>query len=232
MELDDKRRLRYSEGCICDSEERSFPAQFQDLSLDGAYIGTPQPFPVGHRFRLRFTLQGKLLVVPCVVRHINPGTGMGVKFLSLPPEHRQWLARHFNRVLGTLGEPAHTKKRRASRLTARIPVTVSGIDTGGKGFEEDTETLNVSERGACIRLRHAVEAGATLKVKTGLGPEARSADFRVVWQGPAGSPTEGQAGLMPSVLDLWRGWNASSWATGNREKPAAEEFQHQPENWF
>lgn len=209
MQPSDRRRLRFSEACVCDSDERSVHAQFQDLSLEGAYIGTSQPFPVGHRLRLRFTLQGKLLVIPCQVRHLNPGAGMGVQFLSLPVEYRELLARHMDKLLERLGDTAHEKKRMGSRLGARLPLQVSGTDSAGKDFEEETETLNVSERGACIRLRHAVVPGTILKVKTGLGPETRAAEFRVVWVGAAGSPAAGQLGLTPTILDLWRGWKLS-----------------------
>lgn len=210
MELSDKRRLRFSEACVCDSDEHTVSGQFRDISLDGAYIGTPQPFPVGHRFRLRFTVQNKLLLVPCVVRHLNPGAGMGVQFLSLPPEHHQLLARHLDRLLERLGDTAHAKKRVAARLSTRIPATVNGTDAVGKPFEEETETLNVSERGTCIRLRNPVIPGTTLKLRIGVGPETRVTDFRVVWVGVAGTPAAGQVGLAPTVRDLWRAWNLAT----------------------
>jgi hypothetical protein len=206
MELTDRRRVRFAEPCECDSDERNFHAQFHDLSLDGAYIGTHEPFPVGHRFRLRFAVQGRTLVLPCIVRHTNPGTGMGVKFLNITPEERELLARYLERLVNRLGDTAHAKKRTASRLSIRIPVLVSGLDSLGKTFEEDTETLNVSERGACIRLRQPVLPGTNLKLKIGLGPQIHVAEFRVVWVGPSDSPTAGQVGLTPTVLDLWRAW--------------------------
>lgn len=218
MEVSDKRRLRFAEKCFCDSQESSFPAQFYDLSLDGAYIGTTHPFPVGHNFRLRFALYGRWIATACVVRHVNPGTGMGVKFLALAREHRELLSRHLNRLLDRLGDSTYAKKRVASRLATRIPVTVSGVDATGKPFEEETETLNVSERGACLRLRQRLLPGSTVKVKAALGTQAPAADFRVVWMAAAGTPTEGQVGLAPTVLDLWRNWNLPNWQQQEGER--------------
>ncbi len=210
MEPNDKRRLRFAEACTCDSDERTVSAQFRDISLDGAYIGTTQPFPVGYKFRLRFTLQGKVLLVPCVVRHLDAGSGMGVHFLSLPPDHRQLLARHFDHLLERLGESAHAKKRAATRLPAQLGVTVTGTDAAGKPFEEETETLNISERGTCVRLRNTVLPKTTLKLRVGVGAETHLADFRVAWVGAPGTPAAGQVGLTPTARDLWRAWHLAT----------------------
>lgn len=210
METSDKRRLRFSEACVCDSDERTVSAQFRDISLDGAYIGTPLPFPVGYKFRLRFAVQGKRLLVTCLVRHTDPGAGMGVQFLSLPPDHKQSLSRHFDHLLERFGETAHAKKRAASRLATRIPATVKGTDAAGKPFEEETETLNISERGACVRLRTPVAPGTTLKVRVDVGPEQHVTDFRVAWVGAPGTHEAGQVGLTPTARELWRAWHLAS----------------------
>ena len=231
MEVNDRRRIRFSEKCFCDSDESSFPAQFHDLSLDGAYIAATKPFPSGHKFRLRFALLGKWIATPCVVRYVNPGTGMGVKFLALPREQRNFLVRHLGRLLERLGESAHAKKRAASRLAACIPITVSGTDVSGKPFDEETETLNVSERGACVRLRHPVSAGSVVQVKATLGTHARPADFRVVWAGGADNGNKGQVGLTPTVLDLWRSWYLPSLQELDSERFQTE-LQPEPKNRF
>lgn len=211
MQVPDKPRLHFSGNCFCDSRESSFSGQFHNLSLGGAYIGATQPFPVGYRFGLRFALSGEWITTPCVVCHVNPGAGMGVKFLSLSHEHRELLVRYLSRVLKRLGDSAYAKKRAASRLAARIPVTISGTDATGRPFEEETETINVSERGACIRLRQRVLAGSTLKVRTSLGTRNSTADFRVVWVNSPPSATESFVGLTVTALDLWRSWNLPAW---------------------
>ncbi len=206
METSEKRRLRFSEKCLCDSLERSFAAQFQNLSLGGAYIATTTPFPVGYRFRLDFSLPDKSITTSCIVRHLNPGTGMGVQFLDLPREAQGLLVRHFERELARVGETAHAKKRVTSRITARIPVKIRGIDATGEPFEEVSETVNLSQQGACIRLRHKMRVGSVVRLGPMLGGDARAQEFRVAWTGASGSITESEVGLTPSLLPLWRSW--------------------------
>lgn len=228
LDAHDRRRVRFVEKCTCDSDESTARGQITDLSLGGAYVTTPHPFPVGHKFWLRFPMYGKWIGTTSVVRHVNPGAGMGVQFLSLPRDQRDLLLRYIGRAVERLGDSAHAKKRTASRLAACIPITVRGRDADGKPFAETTETVNVSERGACIRLRHPVLPGTVLKVHATLGSHAGPADFRVAWIGNNGT-NSGQVGLAPTVLDLWRSWYVPNLQELESENTQSE-FQFQPEN--
>lgn len=55
-------------------------------------------------------------------------------------------------------------RRRSQRVLMQVPVRVSGVDTQGNPFEEDSETLAVSAHGALILLNTRVTSGSKLKM--------------------------------------------------------------------
>lgn len=63
-------------------------ASVGDLSLDGAFVETPQPLALGQTFPLRISSPELPpgLDVQVVVRRVDPGQGMAVEFLSLTEE--------------------------------------------------------------------------------------------------------------------------------------------------
>jgi hypothetical protein len=71
--------------------------------------------------------------------------------------------------------------RRSPRKVAAIPVRLSSEKLGG-AWEEDAETVLVSQYGALVRCKHAAKAGETIdfiRVDTG-----KKALARVAWQRP------------------------------------------------
>lgn len=57
-----------------------------DISEEGMYISTQAEFVSGAVLELSFRLKDKDLRLKALVQHIQPGIGMGVRFLNLSPE--------------------------------------------------------------------------------------------------------------------------------------------------
>ena len=73
--------------------------------------------------------------------------------------------------------------RRSPRKVATIPVRLSS-ERIGSAWEEDTETVLVSQYGALVRCKHPAKAGETLHViRADTGDKALA---RVAWQRPSG----------------------------------------------
>lgn len=83
--------------------------------------------------------------------------------------------------------------RRSSRLNLRIPVVISGTNSEGDSFREETYVVCVSKYGARLATQHSLEPGTEIKLQ----PKGRnqSAAFRVVWTAPADPPGAGEAGI-------------------------------------
>ncbi|MGH9430519.1 MAG: hypothetical protein ACRD3T_03160 [Terriglobia bacterium] len=61
--------------------------------------------------------------------------------------------------------PPGSEKRRTTRLSIAVPVTVSGKDAVGEAFQEETNTLNIDRHGALLALHHQVSAGSELTIE-------------------------------------------------------------------
>ncbi len=81
-------------------------------------------------------------------------------------------------------------RRRSSRLTLHLTVTLSGLDAKSQTFEERTETLEVSKYGARIKILRELKVGAILKLDR---PDAdRSSQVRMIYQNPPDPATGGR----------------------------------------
>jgi hypothetical protein len=82
--------------------------------------------------------------------------------------------------------------RREARIAKTIPVSVKGVDRGGNSYVQSAQALDVSRHGArLVGVGFVTWPGETIVVKR----RWRSASFRVLWVGEAGSPEADQAGL-------------------------------------
>ncbi len=75
----------------------------KDISVDGMFIYTSEPPPVGDTPRLTFSLNGREFSVTARVVWVNqeadgPDQGMGVQFLDPPEEFRQAILALVRRV--------------------------------------------------------------------------------------------------------------------------------------
>lgn len=82
--------------------------------------------------------------------------------------------------------------RRSARVQIRVPVTISGVQSDGTRFSEETQAITVSKFGAKLKCMHAVQVGAQITVKP---RRSGTALFRVVWVGREGTPRAGDIGV-------------------------------------
>jgi hypothetical protein len=87
----------------------------------------------------------------------------------------------------------YSERRRWTRIPHRLRVILSGVDTNGFNFAEETETVMVSKAGAAVRTAYNLKLGQEVSLRT--GEENRVGQFQVVWLGQPGTPSEGKVGL-------------------------------------
>jgi PilZ domain len=71
-------------------------ARCADLSLNGCYLDSMNPYPVGTLVQLRLNKEEKTFAAVAGVRSSHPGMGMGLAFQELPPEQMLLIADWLN----------------------------------------------------------------------------------------------------------------------------------------
>jgi hypothetical protein len=169
-------------------------SQVADLSIGGMFVDVFRaPFPPGSRVTVRFPLQSgaTALVLECEVLYLQPGIGVGLRFVD-PPETARRKIRDY------VEEATHLKKagappvRKSARVSVNVPVRVRGVRGQEPPFEEPARIVTLSKHGACLVADHAVDVGMKIVVETKAGREFRGS---VVWIGTVATRSEGQVGL-------------------------------------
>jgi hypothetical protein len=73
-------------------------SQVRNLSVGGLFIETRKPTVVGTKARLEFLVQEGQIRADAVVRHVQAGHGLGLKFTALSNGDRPRLAALMNRL--------------------------------------------------------------------------------------------------------------------------------------
>jgi hypothetical protein len=134
-------------------------ARITDISDRGCYVETAQSFPLGTAIEVKITKGGESFVTPGrVVYSSEKGIGLAfgqvgenqLEILEIwlgPLRERDWLSQN---------------RRRTQRVIMRVPVRISGQNSVGSQFEEETHTLAVNANGALIALSISVRKGQVL----------------------------------------------------------------------
>lgn len=69
-----------------------------DLSSGGLFLAAPGPRPVGTKARLDFLVQEGQIRTEAVVRHVEPGNGLGFKFTAVTEQDSPHLASLLTRL--------------------------------------------------------------------------------------------------------------------------------------
>ncbi|PYT73707.1 MAG: hypothetical protein DMG39_05800 [Acidobacteria bacterium] len=80
------------------SQERSDTLQVRNLSLGGLSLKTGKPLRVGSTARIDFLVQDGRIRTEAVVRHVEPGCSLGLKFMAVADKDRPNLTRLINRL--------------------------------------------------------------------------------------------------------------------------------------
>jgi PilZ domain len=81
-------------------------SRVRDLSLRGLFVATQEALAVGATLRLDFLVQEGAIRAAGVVRHAEPGRGMGLKFTSVRGEDLPHLVELVNRLSHSSFQPA------------------------------------------------------------------------------------------------------------------------------
>jgi hypothetical protein len=73
-------------------------SRLRNLSLGGLFIATPSPRPVGMKAKLDFLVQEGQIRAEAVVRHAEPGSGLGLKFTAVTEQDWEHLAALLTRL--------------------------------------------------------------------------------------------------------------------------------------
>ncbi len=73
-------------------------SRVRDLSAGGLFIAAPGPRPVGMKAKLDFLVQEGQIRAEAIVRHIEPGDGLGLKFTAVTEQDSPHLAELLTRL--------------------------------------------------------------------------------------------------------------------------------------
>jgi len=141
---------------------RRIETQVGDLSLQGCYVVTPDPFPLGAMTTLRITRGAVSCNAEARVVFSREKAGMGLLFTDIRPEDAQAVATWV--VDARESAWLALSRRRSQRVLLRVPLLVYGQNALGAPFEERTETTIVSAHGALILLSRALDKGQPLSL--------------------------------------------------------------------
>ncbi len=115
-----------------------------------------------------------------------------------------------------MGDNLGSGSRRSERVALRVPIVISGSETGTRLTFERTHTITVSRHGSLIALRAHVRAGQDLLLTNSATHESR--ECRVVYLGP-NQQDKRQVGVefMDPVTDFWNGSTPASGSETARE---------------
>ena len=136
-------------------------ARITDISQQGCYVETAQSLPLGTAIEVKITKGGESFIAPGRIVY-SSDKGMGLTFGDIEKEQLEKL----ETWLGPLRERdwLSQNRRRTQRVIMRVPVRISGQNSVGSHFEEETHTLAVNANGALIVLSVSVRKGQVLNL--------------------------------------------------------------------
>ncbi len=199
-------RVSLFQEILCEGAEASTRSQVADLSVGGMFVDHPSPpFTADDLITVRFSVAPGVapIVVEAAVNYVQPGIGMGIRFLNLEPADRERIASFVDSVLHRPVLQGQIHPRKSSRVAINVPVRVRALLPDGAEREEATRIITLSRHGACVLLSSRMDIGAKLLVETPAGREFQST---VVWVGDDPSRVESQVGIQCRGLALSLGF--------------------------
>ena len=179
---------------VCESGEVVARSRVADVSVGGMFVDLPSPpFARGVRVTARFALHDDepRMVVDADVHYVQDGIGMGIRFVDIRDEDRDWIA-------AFVEETARRKRaggpplRKSARVFVEVPIRVRGAQANGDTFDEQTSIVTLSKHGACLLSKRSLEVGMKLLLETARGLLFKS---NVVWVGAGATNNAGQVGV-------------------------------------
>ena len=120
-------------------------------------------------------------------------------------------------------------QRRSTRLSITIPITMSGKDTGGHTFKENSRTVVINKQGAKILTFHQLAVGAEVTIENRI--LGRTAKATVVWVGDRPSPKDAlEVGVqLANAENIWGiEFPPDDWQEGPPAATTSQKVEPQP----
>jgi tetratricopeptide (TPR) repeat protein len=143
----------------------------ETVALGGLFLHTPEPPAEGTLIELLFDLKIGEIRARAIVRHSNPGRGMGVQFVQMQPADRARLDRFLatHKLEEEIGgaDPSSTLRRRAAAMKTRVQAQSEAPKTpASELFEREmTERLEFARNGTYYQLLSVPPYGDLQQIK-------------------------------------------------------------------
>jgi len=132
-------------------------ASVSDIGPRGCFVETDHPLPTGALAKVRISKDAKSFEAQARVVYSTPAKGMGLVFTAVELDQHRILAAWIEESVESAWLASN--RRRSQRILVEVPVRVSGRNSRGAPFEEETHTLAISAHGALILLAMSVNKG-------------------------------------------------------------------------
>jgi len=143
-------------------DESSTPvkARLGDLSRGGCYVETECLLSLGTEVTITLNKSGDQVRAQARVVRASPNNGLALAFTSMEGDGFRILDSWLSTFVATTWVAA--SHRRSQRVAMRIEVRVSGYNSEGARFTEDTHTVQISAAGGLVILQTPVNRGQRL----------------------------------------------------------------------
>ena len=134
-----------------------------NLGRAGCYVKTENPSPIGTAVNVHITTVTQSFRAPAKVVYSIPGKGMGLLFTALEAEELRILDAWMEAAVETSW--LESNRRRSQRIALSVKVQVVGDNSLGEHFNEQTQTVSISPRGAMVLVSKRVDKGQQLVLR-------------------------------------------------------------------
>jgi hypothetical protein len=137
-----------------------YAARLSDLSRGGCYLETDCALPLETDVTLTLKKDGDEVGAHARIVRAFPNKGLGLAFTSMDGDGFRILDAWLSAFVTSTWVAA--SRRRSQRAAMQIEVRVSGYNTEGTRFTEDTQTVEISAFGGSVTLQTRVHRGQRL----------------------------------------------------------------------
>jgi c-di-GMP-binding flagellar brake protein YcgR len=139
---------------------RPIKSNLVDISRGGCFVETDHELPLESEVVVTLSKDGDHIRALARVVRVGPRKGVALEFTSMEGVEFQLLDSWLSRFL--ISTWAAANRRKAQRVAMQIKVSVSGYNSEGTRFGEETNTISISAFGCLLSLRNPVKKGQRL----------------------------------------------------------------------
>ena len=132
-------------------------ARLGDLSRGGCYVETDCSLPLDTEVTVTMEMDGDQVKAQARIVRIFPEQGLGLAFTSMEGNGFRLLDSWLATFIATTWVSAN--RRRSQRMQMEIRVRISGYNSEGTQFVQDTNTVEISAHGGSVILKTELKRG-------------------------------------------------------------------------